>query len=246
MPNETIVSEDGAFVSNQQVIAQWQSKWPRESKLIHLTQRDDGNRKPLAMNKAVASTQNEYMIFIDGDCVLRQDFISDHISYSDENAFLTGRRVELSARAAGYLTKDRIDSGYLDSIPWFLIADSVFGHTRFTGRFFKVPGWLRKPLKRDSVSEIRGCNFSVYRKHLVAVNGFSNEFSGAYGEDTEIEYRLKFHGLKMKSIKGAAIQYHLWHLQQVIDRKNEERLKELERKPMARTLNGLAEASRIP
>jgi GT2 family glycosyltransferase len=246
MPDEVIVSEDGEFSGNQGVVKQWLSKWPGNSKLFHTKQRDDGNRKPLAMNKALASTENEYVIFIDGDCVLRRDFIADHILYSDEKYFLTGRRVELSPKASNFLTREKINSGYLDGIPWFLFIDSVFGSTHHLGRFFRTPHLLRGVLKRDTVLDIRGCNFSVHRKHLVAINGFANDFSGAYGEDTEAEYRLKFHGLKMKSIKNAAIQYHLWHPTQTKDPVNQERLKELALRPMSRISNGLVEAPKIP
>jgi len=246
IPDEVIVSEDGEFVANEGVIKQWQSHWPTSSTLFHVKQRDDGNRKPLAMNKALATTVCDYIVFIDGDCVLRRDFISDHIQHSSINFFLTGRRVELSPEASKFLTKEKISSGYLEKIPWFLLWDSIFGKTHHLGRFFRIPGFLRVPLKRDLIADIRGCNFSVHRKHLVAINGFANDFSGAYGEDTEVEYRLKFRGVKIKSIKGAAIQYHLWHPTQTKDPINQERLKELANRPLERVANGLAEAPKIP
>jgi glycosyltransferase involved in cell wall biosynthesis len=246
MPEEVIVSEDGEFPANRGVVQQWHSRWPKNSKLIHLRQRDQGNRKPLAMNKAVAISLGDYLIFIDGDCVLRRDFVSDHILFANEKSFLTGRRVELSPKASTYLTRERIDSGYLDTIPWALLFDALFGRTHHGGRFFRVPVFLRKILGRDKILDIRGCNFSVHRKHLVAINGFTNDFSGAYGEDTDAEYRLKYLGLEMKSLRGAAVQYHLWHPYQTKDTGNQERLKDLLAHPEARTSNGLAEAPRIP
>jgi hypothetical protein len=61
-----------------------------------------------------------------------------------------------------------------------------------------------------------------------------------------VEYRLKNYGLKIKSIRGAAIQYHLWHPTQTQDPNNQERLKELAARPITQTSNGLAESSRVP
>jgi len=245
MPTEVIVSEDGNFVANQGVVNQWQKKWPKNSKLLHLTQRDDGNRKPLAMNKALALSLGEYLVFIDGDCVLRRDFVAEHLRYASKDSFLTGRRVELSLKATEFLTLDRINRGYLDKIPWHLLYDSIFGETFTLSRFFKTPRIFRKLFGRDRVNGIRGCNFSVHKKNLVAINGFNNDFSGAYEEDTEVEWRLKYLGIKMKSVRGAAIQYHLWHPQQTRDPQNQTRLQALMAHQEPRTPNGLNEASKI-
>jgi len=246
MPTEVIVTEDGNFIANQGVINQWKKKWPQSSKLFHLTQRDDGNRKPLAMNKAVATSLGDYLVFVDGDCVLHKDFVYEHMKNSSLDSFLTGRRAELSQKATQFLTLEKISGGYLDNIPWALLYDSVFGKTFHFGRFFKTPKYLRQLLGQNNINDIRGCNFSVHRKHLVAINGFTNDYSGAYGEDTEVEWRLRYSGLKMKSVKGAALLYHLWHPQQTKDPLNQERLKELLSHRQARTSNGLNEATKIP
>ena len=238
-PMEVIVTEDGEFDQNRQLLLQWKEKLGIP--LVHLTQ----NRKPLALNKAILKAQGDYLIFIDGDCLLREDFVASHVEMADEQSFLTGRRVELSEKAARLLTPERIASGYLDFLPLRLYWDALFGETHHLGRFFKTPKVLRRLLDRGSVDDIRGCNFSVHKKHLVAINGFGNHFSGAYGEDSDVEYRLKFLGLQMKSNKGSAIQFHLWHKTQTKDEGNQVLLQEVLRKGQARTDNGLQEAAGI-
>ncbi len=242
-PIEVIVTEDGEFAENAKLITKWQTSLG--APLIHLTQKDIGNRKPIALNKAIARATGEYLVFIDGDCILRHDFIGDHLEMADEKSFITGRRVELSSRASEYLTAERIASGYLDHFPARLWMDALFGETHNLGRFFKTPKFLRGLLAREEIDDIRGCNFSVHKKHMIAINGFGNDFSGAYGEDSDVEYRLKFLGLKMKSIKGAAIQYHLWHKTQVKDQENQGRLAQVLKSGQARTNNGLTESTDI-
>ncbi|MBK9294864.1 MAG: glycosyltransferase [Oligoflexia bacterium] len=243
MPNEVIVTEDGQSEDNKVLLAKWKEKLPVP--LIHITQKDIGNRKPLALNKAILKASGDYIVFIDGDCVLRDDFIKDHIKNASEDCFLAGRRVELSEKASLHLTAEKIAHGYLNGIPWFLILDALLGKTHHIGRFFKTPEFLKKLFKRNDVFDIRGCNFSVHKKHLVAINGFSNDFSGAYGEDSDVEYRLKFLGLKMKSLRGSAIQYHLWHKTQAKDQSNQKLLEELLQSRKSWAANGLSESSSI-
>jgi cellulose synthase/poly-beta-1,6-N-acetylglucosamine synthase-like glycosyltransferase len=245
VPDEIIISEDGEFLPNASIIKKWKSRWPGNSKLIHLTQKDIGNRKPLAMNKAAHTATSPYLIFIDGDCILRKDFIETHLCFSDIECFLTGRRVEFSKNANTKISEDYIQGGKLEKIPVALMVDALLGHTFHIFRFFKTPTFLRKIFRRDFVKDIRGCNFSLHRVNLEKINGFNNNFSGAYEEDTETQWRLIFLGLKMKSVRNAAIQYHLWHQEQIKDVENIKRLKELLEKKGYRASNGLNEAPSI-
>lgn len=240
---EIIVTEDGRDPRNNRVIQLLSPSSP--APLRHLQQDDQGNRKPLALNRAIAVASGDYLVFIDGDCLLTRDFVSAHEAFADEDAFLTGRRIELSADATQWLDAEKVKAGYLDSFTWRLYWDALTGSTRKLSRMFRTPKPLRGVLGQDAVDDIRGCNFSVHRKHMIAINGFSNDFSGAYGEDSDVEYRLGFLGLKMKSVKGAAIQYHLWHEGQVKDLKNQERLKELLDRKQPRASNGLSEIDRF-
>jgi GT2 family glycosyltransferase len=63
-----------------------------------------------------------------------------------------------------------------------------------------------------SNSSIVGCNFSLYRDDLLAINGFDEAYhSPGIGEDSDLELRLRNNGVRMKSNKLVAIQYHLYH-----------------------------------
>ncbi|NCN26465.1 glycosyltransferase [bacterium] len=241
MPEEVIICEDGQSSEIRQIVQHW---GPRLStSVLHITQEDIGNRKTLCVNKGIAKASGDYIVTIDGDCVLHKDFIVQHILHSDVNHFLTGRRVELSEKASELLTSDQIERGYLNGTPVALFLDAITGDTHHLGRFFMTPKFLRRILTQNEIHDIRGCNFSVHKEHLVAVNGYNNEFSGAYGEDSDLEYRLRNLGLKMKSVKGAAIQYHLWHKEQMHDPENQEKLKETLQKKIIEAPNGLKEAT---
>ncbi len=242
-PLEIIVTEDGQFADNEALIKKWQNI--SHVPLFHLKQNDHGNRKPLALNKAILKSQGDYLIFLDGDCVIRNDFIADHLNLAEGGHFLAGRRVELSEKATKVVFSKKNGSKYLGNFPVRLLYDSVFGETHHFGRFFRTPALIKKMVKRNKVHDIRGCNFSVRREDLFAINGFDNTFSGAYGEDSDVEYRLKFHGLKMKSLRGAAIQYHLWHPTQTKDLSNQVRLIQVLKNKTVRSSSGLDQAENI-
>ena len=221
-PLEVIVTEDGDDPDNARLLASWVRRMPVP--LIHLQQKDLGNRKPLAMNKGIARARGAYLVFVDADCILRSDFLQDHLEFSRPGSFLTGRRVELSPEITAQIQPEWVAQGYFERFSPSLVWDALFGKTQSLGRMIKTPHALRRILGRDQIDDIRGCNFSVAKQAMVDINGCSISFSGAYGEDSDVEYRLKFLGLEMKSIKGAAIQFHLYHPTQAKDLRNQELL----------------------
>ena len=45
---------------------------------------------------------------------------------------------------------------------------------------------------------ILGCNFSAWKRDLLAINGFNAEFTGAGWEDTDIDFRLRLVNVKLE------------------------------------------------
>ena len=82
LPNEIIVADDGSSESTAKVIEELSNKI--SIPIIHSWQEDDGCRIPHSRNRALAKSNYEYIIMIDGDTVLHQDFIKDHIKYAKE------------------------------------------------------------------------------------------------------------------------------------------------------------------
>ena len=63
---EIIISEDGEDEAMKNFIKQY----PFEQKYKHITQKDEGWRKNTCLNNAIKASQEDWLIFIDGDCVL--------------------------------------------------------------------------------------------------------------------------------------------------------------------------------
>ena len=59
---------------------------------------------------------------------------------------------------------------------------------------------------------IIGCNMSMWRNDLLAVNGWDEDFEGwGLGEDSDVGSRLYHLGRPRKFVYGRAILFHLYH-----------------------------------
>ena len=55
-----------------------------------------GFRLARSRNRAIAQAQGEYIVLVDGDIVLEQHFIEDHIRFCQPGFFIQGTRVLLN------------------------------------------------------------------------------------------------------------------------------------------------------
>ena len=114
------------------------------------------------------------------------------------------------------------------------------GDTEFVNRTVRVP-WdsLRGLLKMQTVVDMKGCNYSIPRKVLELLNGFDEEYEGYGREDTDVELRLQNLGYRIKSMKGLALQFHIWHPRREFTPSNDTRLDELKKSGRVRCKMGL-------
>jgi len=181
--------------------------------LTHLWQENRGFRKCRILNEAIRRAKGELLVFLDGDCVPHRDFIGDHWKTREAGTFGAGRRVEISKRIGDEITLRDVRRGIFDRPSARLLVDHLFGETESWNRTIRwgTSPWIRKLLKLDRVVDLKGCNFSVFRDDLLAINGFDEAYEGYGREDTDVEIRLLHYGLQRRSLKGIALQFHIWH-----------------------------------
>lgn len=194
---EVIISEDGCCPEMATFIASYQWQWPVQ----HLTQEDLGWRKERALNQAVLAAKTDWLIFIDGDCVLHPRFIEWHVREQRRGVILAGKRVKLSPA----LSERMLDGKRLCLLPYLFARRGC----RYVEEAFYcgLAKYLRRPVKH-----LLGSNMSMSRTDLLAINGFDEHYTlPATGEDYDIEWRLQRYGCRIVSLRNLAIQYHLHH-----------------------------------
>ena len=223
---EIFFCDDGSSDETAQLIRSFQNsvKIP----VHHVWQEHKGFRKCRILNQALRRASGEICIFLDGDCIPHKDYVRDHLDQQELGRYLAGRRVELGPVFSSQLTVSEIQSGLLDKPSLKLLKSVVKGDSEYFNRSIRISyPPLRKLLKMDRVVDLKGCNYSVPKAALESINGFDESYEGYGREDTDVEIRLQNSGLKIKSLKGMALQYHVWHPRRNFTPANDEKLEEL-------------------
>ena len=208
--DEIIVSEDGqdsnvaAFIKTLSI-----------PNLIHLTQEDLGWRKNIALNNSIRKSSGEYLIFIDGDVVLHPKFVEGHLYCSKVKRVCAGKRVELGPKYSqrlmdGSLSINKLANSFIRRVI-SLHQDNVRHYE--DGIYINPKGYLYNNIvQKKHINYLIGCNFSCYKKDMLAINGFDEEYKNpSVGEDVDINWRFRADGTEVISCRNIANVYHLWH-----------------------------------
>ncbi len=210
LPNEIIVADDGSDESTAKVIEEISNQI--STPIIHSWQEDDGCRIPHSRNRAIAKSNYEYIIMIDGDTVLHKDFIKDHKRFAQEGLYIQGSRVLLQSEFTSSLIKKNL----------FKKPSFYLEHAKNKINMLRLPllTKLMSYFKSQNINRIRGCNFSLFKEDIIKVNGFNEEITTWGREDSEFVQRLFNSGVRKQHLKFSGIQYHLYHKERIHNNTN--------------------------
>ena len=207
-PNfEVVIADDGSTEKTNAIIESFQSQF--KFPIVHVWQEDNGFQKCKILNKAILKTNSDYLLFTDGDCIPRKDFVAQHLKHQEEGYFLSGGYFKLPMETSQKISLENIQKQDCFSISW-LIKNGVsktFKLSKLTkiSLFAAFMNWLT-PTKRT----FNGHNTSCFKKDLIAVNGFNEEMQYG-GLDREVGERLFNFGILSKQIRYSAVCLHLDH-----------------------------------
>jgi len=210
MAFEIIISEDAEHTQVKDFLATYPFLMPWQ----HLTQPDNGWQKNRALNRAIRAAKSDYLILIDGDCILHPDFVRQHLSHAASNRILAGKRIKLNQRiSTDYLSKNGhplMLHKYILRHFFRLKKEGFRFHEE--GLFLPDSGLIGTLLRKRRVRELKGCNMSFPKEAILAINGFDETYQQpAIGEDVDLTWRFRAAGYTLQSVRNAAVQYHLYH-----------------------------------
>ncbi len=197
---EVIISEDNNAEATKRFIATQQTNV--FFRIKHVFQEDKGFKKTKALNQSLRISEGKIIVFLDGDCIPHTHFLQAFHDNVQEKTACFGRRVFLNKKYSTSILQTQ-DLNQLSVFRTALHIDEGWRYGIY------LPFQFINRLARKG---IYGCNWGIYKHHLVEVNGFDEDYELAgFGEDTDIEWRLVTNGIRLQSTRNKTIVYHLFH-----------------------------------
>jgi glycosyltransferase involved in cell wall biosynthesis len=202
---EIVVADDGSGAEIKKAIADFSGKFHRPIK--HIWHEDHGFRKTIIANRAVAAAQAEYLVFIDGDCLLHHRFVERHFKRRALDTVLSGRRVSFDEILSSRIAATDICSCRFEKMSFWLGHCPLreIKHGLFLPAAYRIDALVR------TTWPILGSNFSLFKNDFCSVNGYDERIIGRGMEDSNLYERLRVKRLRFRNLSREAIQYHLFH-----------------------------------
>jgi glycosyltransferase involved in cell wall biosynthesis/tRNA A-37 threonylcarbamoyl transferase component Bud32 len=204
---EVIIADDGSGKETTELIEYLK---PRLSYPIkHVWHENNGFQKCKILNAAILAASTDYLLFSDGDCIPRKDFVITHLSEREKGRFLSGGYSKLPMNISQMITKDDIISNRCFNLKWLKERGlkSSFRNNKFTS--FGLKKWLLNHITTTTPTW-NGHNASGWLSDIMAVNGFDERMQYG-GQDREFGERLENNQIRGKQIRYSAICVHLDH-----------------------------------
>jgi len=198
-PTELLISDDGSTEETKKLIDKFRTEF--DFPIIHVWHEDNGFRKTVILNKTIKKCTGDYIIQIDGDCIMNRYFIEDHIKARRNSCFIHGSRVLLNENFSKEVLSQKITE-----------FPSYIAKSKNNMNAFRSPILSSVYMsKSTSLKSTRGCNFSFWKEDMLKVNGYNEAMIGWGLEDTELSARLINLGCKKIKLKHLGLQYHIFH-----------------------------------
>lgn len=243
-PTSICLADDGSDARIDPVIEAFREAHP-DLPLRRSWHEDLGFRKSVALNRAIAGSTCDYLVFLDDDVILHPEALARHFSCATRGRYLTGSLIRLDADLTGRLLEAQ-SYGWAEGR---LAGWTPKGRSQWL-KSMPFPSGVMALFDRLSpvAPNFQGACASVWRDDVLRVNGFEGNMSYG-GLDKEIGVRLRNAGIRGRHVRYTAPAYHLDHGRSYADQKvksaNRAYILALRKSGETRAVNGIAELDAV-
>lgn len=208
---EILVADDGSKQDTAELVNSFQNTSPIT--VHHVWQTDDGFRLSRIRNLATQQAHGEYLIYLDGDCIVQPDFVAQHRRLAKPQRMVTGSRILLEQQLTESLCASQIWSfeNFKSNAFYHRIRGQV---NKILPIYFKFPNSSAREYSDFVWRRIKGCNLACWKSDAESIQGFDESLVGWGHEDADFVFRLHEHGVHRTSGAWATEVFHLWHKMQ--------------------------------
>lgn len=212
---EIIIADDGSDEKTKSRIEAFQEHSTISIK--HVWHEEHGFQKTKILNKALNHAAGEYIIFTDGDCIPRKDFVDTHVRMAEPGYFLSGGYFKLPMQTSKNIGVVDIRLGKAFHPGW-LIENGLKPNHKIIKLIAR--GWKAAMLNTITPTSAtwNGHNASTWKQVILDANGFDERMQYG-GEDRELGERLINAGIRSKQVRYSAICVHLDHSRSYVTEK---------------------------
>lgn len=243
---QVCIADDGSGDETRQVVDHWRQRFGAD-RFRHVWHPDDGFAKNQILNKAIASSDASYLIFLDGDCIASPRYLLRHLQLRKPKQFVSGSLIRMPLSVNSELNESLITTQEIFSLEWLRQHDcidrigtrlKVATFPQFVSDFLEVISPVKKVWN--------GCNSAGWRQDILNVNGFDETMT--YGsEDVEMGVRLNNSGVRGRHIRYTAPVLHIEHSRGYADpevaARNKRYMKSVRRSGKSWTANGIIKSA---
>lgn len=192
---EIIIADDGSDSKTCELVLKFDASY--EVPIRHCWLPNNGFRTARSRNLAALKAAGDFLVFLDGDCVVTPGWWEQQKSFIESNRIVFGSRLLLSDNQSEALIKG-MKSEQIDSLA-------------IGGKFLNIPLGILRSFPRKSWRRFRSFYFSISKAKYVGHGGFDEAYIGWGLEDSDFAVRALRLGIVLFDDRYAGSLLHLHH-----------------------------------
>lgn len=188
---EIVVAQNGNSSDIKQIINSFDDKFMFHIRNVctEITETTTGNN----LNKAVMLSSSQYLIFINGNSLLHQSFVKEHLEYQKVGVALTGKTVEFNDSLSERIPYEDIVEKCFEQVPFY--RNGYLNQAKVSSNNFS---------QKD---ENFRSNFSLFKGNVFQVKGFDEHIITLNRAYSNFYLRLIKNNIPVMKISEKPIHY---------------------------------------